>query len=155
LSFMLGFAAALVAGQTNLLPPSQAAGVIREIFTNYPDAFCLADHNELPSGLPAMIVPPWPAVFGDSFDVPEIADEQVAMIVFTSGSTGRPQPHAKRWGSLVTAARGLGRRLGVSSGKRVAMLGTVPSQHMYGLEATIMLPLQNGIAVHPARPLLP
>ena len=35
------------------------------------------------------------------------------------------------------------------------MLGTVPPQHMYGLEATIMLPLQNGMAGTLGRPLLP
>src|SRR6185503_21032370 len=45
LNFMLGFAAALVAGRTNLLPPSRAAGVMREIAAGYPDTCCLADHN--------------------------------------------------------------------------------------------------------------
>jgi acyl-coenzyme A synthetase/AMP-(fatty) acid ligase len=155
LNFMLGFVATLVAGQTNLLPPSRAAGVIREIFASHPDTCCLADHNELPAGLPAMIVPPWPPAAGAGFDVPRIASDQVAIIVFTSGTTGRPQPHAKSWRSLVAGARGLARRLGISGGQRAAMLGTVPSQHMYGLETTVMLPLQSGMAVHSARPLLP
>src|SRR5262245_35638386 len=53
LNFMLGFAAALIAGQAALLPPSRAAGVVREVFTSHPDACCLADHNDLPAGLPA------------------------------------------------------------------------------------------------------
>src|SRR6185436_15871390 len=52
LNFMLGLAGALIAGQTSLLPPSRAAGVVREIFASYPDVCCLADHNELPAGLP-------------------------------------------------------------------------------------------------------
>ena len=155
LNFMLGFAAALIAGQTNLLPPSRAGGVIREIFASYPDTCCLADHNELPAGLPAMIVPPWPPAPGNGFDIPCVAADHLAMIVFTSGSTGRPQPHTKSWRSLVAAARGLARRLDILAGQRVSMLGTVPPQHMYGLETTVMLPLQNGIAVHSARPLLP
>jgi len=154
LNFMLGFAAALIAGQTSLLPPSRAAGVMREIAAGYPDTCCLADHNELPAGLPAMIVPPWPAAAGGC-DVPCVPAGHVAMIVFTSGSTGRPQPHAKSWRSLVTAARGLGRRLEVAGEARAAMLGTVPPQHMYGLETTVMLPMQNGMAVHSGRPLLP
>ena len=155
LNFMLGFAAVLIAGQTNLLPPSRAGGVIREIFAGYPDTCCLADHNELPAGLPAMIVPPWPAGPAGSRDIPCVAADHAALIVFTSGSTGRPQPHAKSWRSLVVAARGLARRLGIRAEQRVSMLGTVPPQHMYGLETTVMLPLQNGIAVHSARPLLP
>jgi len=154
-NFMLGFTAALIAGQTNLLPPSRAAGVVREIFATHPDTCCLADHNELPAGLPAMMIPPWPLAAADGFDIPEIAADHAAAIVFTSGSTGRPQPHAKTWRSLVAAARGLGRRLEISTGQPVAILGTVPPQHMYGLETTVMLPLQNGIAVDSGRPLLP
>lgn len=155
LNFMLGFVATLIAGQANLLPPSRAAGAVREIFASYPEACCLADHNELPSGLPAMIVPPWTAGRADTFEVPCIAADQLATIVFTSGSTGRPQAHPKSWRSLVTGARTLARRLEIAAGTNWTMLGTVPPQHMYGLETTIMLPLQSGMAVHPGRPLLP
>ena len=78
---------------------------MREIFASHPDTCCLADHNELPAGLPAMIVPPWPAEAAGSLAMPRIPADQVAIIVFTSGSTGRPQPHVKSWRSLVTAAR--------------------------------------------------
>ena len=155
LNFMLGFAAALCAGHASLLPSSRAAGVVREIAASYPDTFCLADHNELPAGVPAMIVPPWPAADASRLELPGVPAGQLAAIVFTSGSTGRPQPHAKTWGSLVAGARGLARRLGTPDGGGCSMLGTVPPQHMYGLETTIMLPLQNGMAIHPGRPLLP
>ena len=155
LSFALGFTAALIAGQVSLLPSSRAAGAVREIFASHPDTCCLADHNELPAGLPAMIVPPWPAEPGGSLALPGSPGDQVAVVIFTSGSTGRPQPHVKTWRSLVAAAQGLARRLGIAPGERSAMLGTVPPQHMYGLETTIMLPLQNGLAIHSARPLLP
>jgi acyl-coenzyme A synthetase/AMP-(fatty) acid ligase len=71
--------------------------------------------------------------------------------VFTSGSTGRPVPHAKTWGSLVAGARALGERIGAAA----SVVGTVPPQHMFGLESTVMLPWQNGLAVHWGRPLLP
>ena len=54
LSFMLGFTAALIAGQTNLLPPSRAVSVVRDLFVSFPESYCLADHNELPAGLPAI-----------------------------------------------------------------------------------------------------
>src|SRR5262245_8965877 len=80
LSFMLGFVAAAIAGRTSLLPPSRAAGAIREVFAAYPDTCCLADHNELPSGLPAMIVPPWPA-HGRSCEAPHIAADHLATTV--------------------------------------------------------------------------
>jgi acyl-coenzyme A synthetase/AMP-(fatty) acid ligase len=35
------------------------------------------------------------------------------------------------------------------------VIGTIPPQHMFGLETTIMLPWQNGMSVYPKRPLLP
>ena len=155
LNFMLGFVAALVAGEVSLLPPSRAAGAVREIFASHPDTCCVADHNELPAGLPAMMVPPWPTAAPRAAELPSIPVEQTAMIVFTSGSTGRPQPHVKSWRSLVTGARALARRLAITAEERVTIAGTVPPQHMYGLETTIMLPLQSGMAVHSGRPLLP
>src|SRR4030095_113932 len=138
----------------SLLPPSRTTGAVRDIFASYPDTCCLADHNELPTSLPAMIVPPWPKT-GARFDLPSVPLDQTAMVVFTSGSTGRPQPHAKSWKSLAAAARSLAGRLGITAGSHRAIVGTVPPQHMYGFETTVMLPLQSGMAVHPGRPLLP
>jgi acyl-coenzyme A synthetase/AMP-(fatty) acid ligase len=35
------------------------------------------------------------------------------------------------------------------------IVGTVPSQHMYGMELTVLLPLLAGFRLHAARPLLP
>jgi acyl-coenzyme A synthetase/AMP-(fatty) acid ligase len=45
-------------------------------------------------------------------------------------------------------------RLGLT-GSHAALLGTVPPQHMYGLESTLMMPLQAGIAIHGGRPFYP
>jgi acyl-coenzyme A synthetase/AMP-(fatty) acid ligase len=73
--------------------------------------------------------------------------------VFTSGSTGRPVPHAKPWRKLVAGAQSAAATLGVPA--RAAFLGTVPPQHMWGLEATVMLPMQTGGAIHACRPLFP
>jgi acyl-coenzyme A synthetase/AMP-(fatty) acid ligase len=66
----------------------------------------------------------------------------VVACVFTSGSTGEPRPHFKRWGALVRNIRAEAARLAV--GPRHAILGTVPPQHMYGFESTVMLPLLAG-----------
>jgi len=132
LKFALGFAAALIARQTSLLPPSGAAGALQDLQAAHPDSYCLADEAELPAGLPA-----------------------IAYTAFTSGSTGRPQPHSSTWGSLVGAARRFGQAAGLADGKRGSVLGTVPPQHVYGLETTVIMPLQLGSAIHSGRPLLP
>ncbi len=150
--FLLGFAAALQTGQVTLLPPNRAPEVLRRLCSEYPDAYCLADHHDLPEGLPVFF---FPETHGAAAALPPplIPAEQTAVIVFTSGSTGAPAAHPKNWASLVSVAQSLGRQLDFSPGASV--LGTVPPQHSYGLETTVLLPLQWGSATHSARPLLP
>jgi acyl-coenzyme A synthetase/AMP-(fatty) acid ligase len=41
------------------------------------------------------------------------------------------------------------------AGRGLAIVGTVPPQHMYGLESTIMLALQAGFCLHASRPFYP
>jgi acyl-coenzyme A synthetase/AMP-(fatty) acid ligase len=135
--FTVAFAAALIAGQTTLLPPSRAPQAVRDSCEGR-DCYTLTDSD----------------VQTETTSSPKpmsIDSAHIATIVFTSGSTGRPVPHAKTWGSLVVGARALAARIGASG----TIVGTVPPQHMFGLEATVMLPWQNGLAMHSARPLLP
>jgi len=154
LNFMLALAAALIAGQVSLLPQSRAAAALRDLLASHPDSYCLADDNDLPTGLPAIVLPSWSDA-GSLGDVPSIPGDQVAQIAFTSGSTGHPQPHSRTWGSLVAGARFLGRHLGIAPGADYSILGTVPAQHVYGFDTTVMLSLQNGVPLHSGRPLLP
>lgn len=153
-NFALAFAAALIARQTSLLPQSRAVATLRELHAGYPDSYCIADDGDLPAALPAIMIPPWRSSRA-SAEVPPIACDQIAIVAFTSGSTGRPQAHNRTWGSYAIAAELLGRRLGIAPRGRCSIVGTVPPQHMYGFETTIMFPLQNGVSVHPGRPLLP
>ncbi|HEV8695534.1 MAG TPA: AMP-binding protein [Lysobacter sp.] len=153
LNFLLGFAAALIARQVSLLPPSRAAATLQELAAAHGGSYCLTDDADLPAGLPAMMLPPWRGT--SNATVPEIPDEQIAITAFTSGTTGRSRPQSRSWGSLVLAAELTNRRLGLPQHSRACILGTVPPQHMYGFETTVMVPLQSGVSVHGARPLLP
>ena len=137
-AFTVGFAASLIAGQTTLLPPSRAPEAVRDSCAAH-DCYTLTDADVLPGEAQSP---------SKAFSVDPA---HVAAIVFTSGSTGRPVPHAKTWGSLVAGARALAARIHAAG----SVLGTVPPQHMFGLEATVMLPWQNGLAMHSGRPLLP
>jgi acyl-coenzyme A synthetase/AMP-(fatty) acid ligase len=138
-AFMVAFAACLLRRQTMLLPPSRAPEAINECCEGR-DAYRLTDDEVLTGE-------------ANGGSIPELVfdHKHVAAIVFTSGSTGRPVPHAKTWGSLVAGARALGARIGAAA----SVVGTVPPQHMFGLESTVMLPWQNGLAIHWGRPLLP
>jgi acyl-coenzyme A synthetase/AMP-(fatty) acid ligase len=53
----------------------------------------------------------------------------------------------------VRNVRAEAQRLGI--GAAHAILGTVPPQHMYGLESTVLMPLQCGAALHAGRPFYP
>ena len=81
------------------------------------------------------------------------------MIGFTSGSTGEPQRFPKLWGGVavstacnMAAIRGA---LGCDDSTPLSLLATVPPQHMYGMELSVLLPLIGGVAVHSGRPLFP
>jgi len=83
----------------------------------------------------------------------DIPPEQLAAIVFTSGSTGEPEAIAKPWRTLTGTALLLRERfIGADTASVVA---TVPSQHMYGLETTVLMSLYGGCAVAAAQPFFP
>lgn len=80
----------------------------------------------------------------------------VAVIGFTSGSTGQPKPYPKTWAQF---RDGCGQNLQALrhlwAGTPPAVLATVPPQHMYGMEMSVILPLLGGLAVANGRPLFP
>ena len=73
--------------------------------------------------------------------VPLIPAERIAAIVATSGSTGAPALHPKPWGTLVTCTEAAADCFGWAGPETVSIVGTVPPQHMYGFETTVLLPL--------------
>ena len=83
--------------------------------------------------------PPW-APAGNAGRVAEIPADRLAAIVFTSGSTGEPVAHRKLWGALAARSIDAGRRFRLRPGAPAAIIGTVPPQHMYGFETTVLLP---------------
>ena len=166
--FLLGSAAALLAGCTLVLPPSRLARTLDELLESYPDSCCLTDVPP-PTGLPAAIATlDVRAMLDDAAQVPRAAAasptptwpppaidaRHPAAILFTSGSTGAPQAHCKSWGEFCEGAQTLLRSFGNPS-RRAAILGTVPPQHMFGFETTAMLPLQSATPLLDARPVYP
>ena len=157
--FMTAFAAVCLRGQTNLLPPSQAIGVIGEIAAAYPGCYVLGDAAS-PDLQPLIKI----VVSDDDSDesadpkpqmIPLLPENHVAALVFTSGSSGAPQAHAKTWRNLVQTARLAAQRFLGSANSTANIVATVPSQHMYGLETTVMMALAGGCAAHGGRAFFP
>lgn len=149
---LVAFGAALARGMVTLLSADRSAHRQRELLARYPGTLALADGAE--TVIPAVTVGAWGRGDGANFDLlgdgnPAIPGDRVAAIGFTSGSTGEPAAHAKPWGALVAAARSAAARFGLDDPAAGAtVIGTVPAQHMYGFETTVMLPLRAPVAVH-------
>lgn len=152
--FAVGFAASLLRRQITLLPPNETPDLIARLAAHYPDLYCLSDTAAGLAGLETMS---FPEPGGDTPEalVPAVPASQVAAILFTSGSTGEPMPFPKTWGSLVGSARGEIDSLGARVRPGMAVLGTVPQQHSYGLESTVLMVMQGGLALHAGRPFFP
>lgn len=154
--FLIGFAAALMSRHISLLPTCRAPNVLTQLKERYPDAYILTDNEDVPQDIPAYRVDHVVPTF-DRMDeeIPIISSDQIAAVVFTSGSSGLPRAHAKTWGAMVMGAEALKNQFGPSDASSAMVMGTVPPQHMFGLETTIMLPLQCGWSVHAGHPVLP
>jgi len=142
LNFAIGFVASVLAGRVLLLPQNRKPATLGSLAARYPGCFALVDPGgESASALPSVPV----AVLGEdagSVAPPAVPDDgQLCALVFTSGSTGEPQPNRKTWRTLLQGTLVNERYLWRDVGPGATILATVPSQHMYGLETTILAPL--------------
>ncbi len=153
--FLAGFAAALMRGQTSLLPPNYTSGFVEGLGQRYPGMYCLTDAAADFGGVDIMRYPDLPERKAGELAIPAILEEQCAALVFTSGTTGQPVAHPKSWGSLCRSAEAEAASLGIARNTGMAVLGTVPAQHMYGLESSMLLAVQNGLALVAERPFYP
>lgn len=157
--FAVGFAAGLLSGRVSLLPSTQTSEVIRQLRRFAPDTICLTDDPACEIDLPRVAFPtgpgPGPGPDPVAWSVPRVPADRLAAYVFTSGSTGTPIPHAKTWGPLVRSVRVEAERMGLAPGASRTIVATVPPQHMYGLESSVLVALQSGSAFCAERPFFP
>lgn len=145
--FAVALFAAMSRGLVSLLQNSTAPQNMAALFSTYPDAICVGEH-----AAPALSQIPFVPVFAQECEatapqpcrIPRIPFDQPIARIFTSGSTGSPQAHTLRFGRMVHCAQAEARRMWEAVGQPCAVLGTVPPQHMFGLEATVLLPIFGG-----------
>ncbi|MGJ8667946.1 MAG: AMP-binding protein [Oceanococcus sp.] len=139
--FAVGLLLANDAEQPCLLPASSAVDHLNQIHALYPKATDLVS-PELSEDLPvAEDFQPWHV--GDS-----------AVVCFTSGSTGQPKPIHKSWSALQGSVRGMARAAAWRAGK-THIVATVPPQHMFGLEMSVLSALICGCRVDAGKPFFP
>jgi acyl-coenzyme A synthetase/AMP-(fatty) acid ligase len=153
--FAVGFAAALLRWQVSLLPPNETPDLIERLISQYPGVYCLSDRMTPHPLLETVLFPELDDPGMAALPIPDVPETQLAAIVFTSGSTGEPVPYRKTWGSLVRVALAEIEILHLRSRSGMALVGTVPPQHVFGLEATVLMVMQGGFALHARRPFYP
>lgn len=149
-AFLVSFTAALSLQRTSLLPPSRAEQLLLEIERAHPGSERIDD---------ALVASALAAKANARALPTQIDSDFVALIGYTSGSTGQPKANAKRWraahGTSACNAAAMRAVLQIAEHESAWVLATVPSQHMYGMELSILLPLIGNMAVHSSRPLFP
>ena len=157
--FAVGLGAAMLRGQDNLLPPNHTPDMVARLRGLFPSTYGLADEAAPRVQLPMVWHPRAAPDAARPFEVPRIDADVLAAQVLTSGSTGAPVPHAKHWGLLVHNSRAGAQRLARQMGRAdlvgVTLVATVPPQHMYGFESTVLLALLGGAAFDVERPFYP
>jgi acyl-coenzyme A synthetase/AMP-(fatty) acid ligase len=145
--FTLGFVACMLQKQICLMPASSAEKEIESLEQDYADTqrindalleTLLSSQTKTENCFPA-----------------EINANQVVAILFTSGSSGKPQANPKQWGTLVDSAQRVASQLNLNKPAQHTLIATVPPQHMYGFEMTVILPLVAAVCVHSGKPFFP
>lgn len=156
-AFLVAFCAIALRGQANLLPSSRAPQAVDDVMAGYPGSYAVGEQalDPAPPGyhrMPALDAAP---AQGDLFVVPLIPADHVVAIGYTSGSTGVPKSYPKTWRSFHASNAGNLRALRAVVSGHFDVAATVPPQHMYGMETSVLLPLLSDVGVHAGRPFFP
>ena len=166
--FSVALLAGLMRGQTCLLPPNALPATLTLLRhadrvddaplqrQQSPQTYALIDDPSLEvDGMVALLVAPLEGLAPLQAE-PRVAADLLALCLLTSGSTGAPSPHAKTWGAMqlniAAGAECLAQALGLPSLSGLSVVATVPPQHSYGLESSVLLALLGGAAMDCGRP---
>lgn len=171
--FLVGLVAGILGAQVSLMPSTRSRGAIEDLLADHPDTVILHDSDQslepaLAACGPHVTIPPLRTAKPPSegvAQVPRIAADQLVARVFTSGTTGKPKGHDKHWGRLVANAQVAASALTTRNRDAIKanrcqhhgihLLGTVPSQHMYGFESLILAALCGGATLSVDQPFFP
>ena len=158
--FLVSFCAVICRGQCNLLPQNKTVSAQEQIASSYHDAYVIHDGLKVSPSLESF------DLLGADFklqssgkktpsDIPSPKASQLACIAFTSGSTGVPKPNKKLWQTLVKSTEINIRNMVPPLPTTIHEVATMPSQHMWGLETSILIPLFANVCVSDSQSLFP
>jgi acyl-coenzyme A synthetase/AMP-(fatty) acid ligase len=154
---LVSFCAVILRGQTNLLPPNKNVATQKQLNIEYSDSYIIHDGCNIAASIIDCDVSNLPLnnLEKSSLDIPQISYEHPACISFTSGSTGRSKPNLKNWRTLFRSTEINYKYMIPETDDTLYQLATMPAQHMWGLETSILMPLFQKICMSDAKPLFP
>ena len=144
--FAVGFAAALVRGKVTIVAGDQSPRALGKLATQFGSLSAVTNVGGAALPVPHVVIGPDENAVAPARPAPLIDSARAALIVFTSGSTGEPEGTAKSFGELAARSRAAAARFGFCDDDLTTIIGTVPANHMYGLETTVLLPLHSNVA---------
>jgi acyl-coenzyme A synthetase/AMP-(fatty) acid ligase len=147
----------------SLLPPNAMPQTLRQVAQPGATPYALVDDAQQDTGGLHKVVlshDDAPAAAIDAAaHVPAFDPELWSACLLTSGSTGVPQPQQRRWRALTLSieaeCQGLAHLLGWPTISGLNIVATVPAQHSYGFESSVLLALLGGAAFDTGRPFYP
>lgn len=153
--FTVALAAAALRGHVSHLPHDRTNHSLAHLSSAHPGLYCLLDTDDRPGMVPCIRVDGIPLAPAADNRIPSLLRDQLVAEVYTGGSTGEPQPNAKTWGALAEGAWRIAAGLDLAEHPDATILATVPPQHMFGLELSIMVPLCQAMPFWPKKPFYP
>ena len=118
--FAVGLGAALLRGQTSLLPPNQTPHTLERLRASFGSVYALVEGDDAAHGLAIVRHDDGHAPLDGGAAAADRRRPRRRLRCSPPGSTGEPMPHGKPWGLLVAGARAAGQAPGTRHGPRLA-----------------------------------
>ena len=155
--FTVTLCAAVLSNQTNLLPSNKNTSTQKRLAERYSDSYvvhngdCQVTDDLYEFDLLNIALD----TNNSACSIPQIPSEHIAAISFTSGSTGDAKPNIKTWETFFESTLVNSRYMLSKHSCTQYLLATVPAQHMWGLETSVLMSLFSNVCVLDSKPLFP
>ena len=157
--FLVSLCAVIVRQHCNLLPPNKNLLTQEKLFNEYEGSYILHDGCvEIAPNIASVDLNDidWSEQLNkDDINNVEIALNHIALISFTSGSTGESKANLKTWRTLHKSSLINAQHMLRNQEQTFYHLATVPGQHMWGLETSVIMALFANVCLVDNRPLFP
>ena len=149
--FMVLFIANMLECLTTVMPSNRSQGEIERLLKTNEGMLSVSD-TDIDT---AIQLNPNETYQAKSINLSTIPKSLVAAELYSSGSTGTPVVNPKTWQQLVIGAEQVFARFSLDKHESVNIIATVPPQHMFGFEMSIVMPLVCGAAIYHKQPFYP